>query len=162
MRSPRKLVLCSHPEPSGAPWSERLALGRYGHAADGQAKLASGTLSTLGGSNERLDCDRLRRRHYCRIGDYGCQRRALAGREVRATASIFPRGSTSARSLRFRSESRLTRKPVKNKNSPRESRRRRLPIRARLLGLVRDQDERRLSAIPGHWSDGTVFCDHTP
>jgi hypothetical protein len=88
--------------------------------------------------------------------------RALAGREVRATASIFPRGSTSARSLRFRSESRLTRKPVKNKNRPRASRRRRLPIRARLLGQVRDQDERRLSAIPGHWSDGTVFCDHTP
>jgi len=84
MRSPRNLVLCSHPEPSGAPWSERLALGRYGHAADGQAKLASGTLSTLGGSNERLDCDRLRRRHYCRIGDYGCQRGPLrAGKYAR-------------------------------------------------------------------------------
>ena len=61
-----------------------LVRGRYGHAADGQAKPASGTLSTLGGSNERLDCDRLRRRHYCRIGDYGCQRGPLrAGKYAR-------------------------------------------------------------------------------
>src|SRR6266404_98567 len=29
-------------------------------------------------------------------------------------------------------------------------------IRARFLGQVRDQDECRSSAIPGHWSDGTV------
>src|SRR4029077_1113662 len=65
--------------------------------------------------------------------------RTLAGRGVRATASIFPRGSTSARSLRFRSESRPTRKLGKNKNSPPRSRPRRLPIRARLLGPVRDR-----------------------
>jgi len=83
-------------------------------------------------------------------------RRDLAHRGARTTASIFPRRSTSARSPRSRSESRLTRRLGKNKNSPPRSRPSRLPIRARLLGQVRDQDERRLSAILGHWSDGSV------
>jgi hypothetical protein len=41
-------------------------------------------------------------------------------------------------------------------NSPQQSRRRRLPTRAQFSGQVRGQDERRLSAIPGHWSDGSV------
>ena len=47
-------------------------------------------------------------------------------------------------------------KPGQNKNSPQASHRRWLRIRARFLGRVRDQDERRSLAIPGHWSDGTV------
>ena len=58
--------------------------------------------------------------------------------------------------LRSRSESRETRRRGNHKNSPRRNRPRRLPIRARLLEQVRDQDERRLSAILGHWSDRSV------
>src|SRR5215813_9141971 len=79
--------------------------------------------------------------------------RDLVSLEARTIASIIPGGSTSARSLRSRSESRETRRRGIHKNSPRRNRPRRLPIRARLLEQVRDQDERPLSAILGHWSD---------
>ena len=47
-------------------------------------------------------------------------------------------------------------KPGQKQRQPTGSPRRRLPIRARFLGQVRAQDERRSLAIPGHWSDGTV------
>src|SRR5262249_21517518 len=82
--------------------------------------------------------------------------RDLVSLEARKIASIFPGGSTSARSLRSRSESRETRRRGNHKNSPRRNRPRRLPIRDRLLEQRRDQDERRLSAILGYWSDRSV------
>src|SRR5215471_4020135 len=41
------------------------------------AKLASGTSTTLGSSNERLDCDGPNRRRQCHVGDYGRQRGIL-------------------------------------------------------------------------------------
>ena len=53
------------------------ALVRYGHAPYNERNLLQGTSSTLGGSDERLDCDHYRRRRHCHVGDYGRQRGIL-------------------------------------------------------------------------------------
>jgi len=47
------------------------AVVRYGHAADDKQNLLQVRRPRLGGSNERLDCDRSGRRHRCHVGDYG-------------------------------------------------------------------------------------------
>jgi hypothetical protein len=83
--------------------------------------------------------------------------RDLAVPVGRKTAPRYPREWISARFPRFRNKSLIPRRPVRNKTSPRASSRR-LPIRARFLGQVRDQDECQLLAIPGHWNNGRAIA----
>ena len=86
--------------------------------------------------------------------------RDLAPRGLHTIASTFPRRSISARFPRFRAKSSVKRKPVKNNNSPRSSRRHKLPIQARYSGQARGRDGHRPSAIPGHWSDKRSCVGH--
>ena len=60
-----------------SPINVETAVVRDGHAPYDEQNLLQVRRPRLGGSNERLDCDRSRRRRHCHVGDYGRQRGIL-------------------------------------------------------------------------------------
>ena len=60
-----------------SPINVETAVVRYGHAPYDEQNLLQVRRPRLGGSNERLDCDRSCRRHRCHVSDYLRQRGVL-------------------------------------------------------------------------------------